>query len=454
VRNLLLNATLLVVGAAGVLVWNAGGVDAPGSPSATPPPATSATTGASSPAPATGTSAAETSSTTTVTPRSSSAATTSTTAAPAGNATRITVAAVGDIMVHESQLAGSYVAASGSYDFHPSFAPIAPYIRAADFAVGNFETRTAGAARGYSGFPLFNTPGTIVQAVKDAGFDLVGTANNHALDQDYEGLVKTLDTFAVYDLPSVGNYRSADDRQKVFMADIRGVKVAFLAYTEILSRTTLPADKPWCVSMLGDGSACMEQAKAARAQGADIVIAMLHWGEEDQRTQSANQWTIGTRLLRNGVDVVIGSHPHVVQPIARLTVERGGRQSAGYLAYSLGNFLSNQTWQYCDSGIVLYVDIVKDGDGARVSGLRYLPVYVEKQPLAGQEQWRVVPVLPGVEPVTDVPLNAASRQRMADVWDEMRAQVQNPASGISPCSAADFSPSAASLSLGSAGTGG
>lgn len=132
----------------------------------------------------------------------------------------------------------------------------------------------------------------------------------------------------------------------------------------------------------------------------------------------------------------------MVQPVAKLTVDRGGRSSAAYVAYSLGNFLSNQTWQYSDSGVVLYVDIEKDGDGARVTGIRYLPVYVEKQPVAGQDQWRVVPVLPGVEPVTDVPLNAASRARMAQVWEEVKAQVDNPASRITACSAADF-PSAA-----------
>ena len=427
---------LVAVGAAGVFLWRAGNTAAPGSSRAaagTTLPAETPTVVATTTAGSDGAASTTMPSPTTV-PTTPATPSTSRAATP----TRITIAAVGDIMVHESQLAGSYDTATKTYDFHPSFAPIAPYLQAADFTVGNFETRTAGGARGYSGFPLFNTPAPIVQAVKDAGIDLVGAANNHSLDQDYDGLVKTLDTFDVYDLPYVGNYRSAADQKKVFMADVRGVKLAFLDYTEMLSRKTLPADKPWSVNMLGDGSACIAEAKAARAQGADLVIAMLHWGEEDQRSQSANQWTIGTRLLKNGVDVVVGSHPHVVQPIAKLTVDRGGRPSTAYVAYSLGNFLSNQTWQYSDSGIVLYVDIEKDDEGARVTGIRYLPVYVEKQPVAGQDQWRVVPVLPGVEPVTDVPLSTASRARMAQVWEEVKAQVDDPAGRITACSGADF----------------
>jgi poly-gamma-glutamate capsule biosynthesis protein CapA/YwtB (metallophosphatase superfamily) len=449
-------AILLAVGAGGFALWREGSAAAPGSShgggvtlagtvTSDAPVSVPSSTAVSSRTIASSTSAVPSSVTTTTGTEPDSAA---------GGPVKVTIATAGDIMVHESQLAGSFVAASNSYDFHPSFAPIAPYIQSADFAVANFETRTAGAALGYSGFPFFNTPGTIVQAVKDAGFDLLGVANNHALDQGLDGLLKTLDTFDVYDMPSVGNHRSAADQEQVLIADVGGVKVAFLSFTEMLSRATLPSEAPWCVDMLGDGSACIACAKAARAQGAEIVIALLHWGEEDQRTQSANQWTIGTRLLKNGVDVVIGSHPHVVQPITRLTVDRSGHSLPGYIAYSLGNFLSNQTWQYSDSGLVLYVDVVKDANGARVSGLRYLPVYVQKQPVAGQDQWRVLPVLPGVEPSTDIALSQACRARMAEVWTEIQAAVERPASGVSACTPSEFDLDAAADPLGSAGGAG
>ena len=426
-RYLLIAAALALLAATGVLVWHAGALPEPGS--TTLETTTTSTTRRPTPP-------------TTVPYRASGleaggAADEQSHLGQVTGPTRITIAAVGDIMVHDPQIPAALDPATGLYDFFPSFAPIAPYLKGADYAIGNFETRTAGAARGYSGFPAFNSPDAIAKAVKDSGIDLVGTANNHSLDMDYDGLATTLDVLDGFNLSHVGTYRSAAEQKKPFIATIQGVKVAFLNYTQDTNGSSRPTDKPWSLNLLGDGSACIAEAKAAREQGADLVVAFLHWGREYERAPDSSQRTTGTRLLQNGVDVIIGAHPHVVQPIERLTVDRGGKPFEAYVAYSLGNFLSNQREQYQDSGIILYLDIEKGADGTRVTGVRYLPTYVEKQPVGDGNQWRVLPVHPDVQPVTDVPLNAESLARMTGVWQELTSLLGNPASHVTAFSAAD-----------------
>ncbi len=148
-------------------------------------------------------------------------------------------------------------------------------------------------------------------------------------------------------------------------------------------------------------------------------MAQVHWGSEYMRQPSRPQREAARMLLEEGVDVVVGSHPHVVQPIVTMTVDRAGRQFTGYVAYSLGNLVSTQVWRYSDSGLLLYVDIVKDATGARVTGLRYLPVYVQRGTEDGRRAYRVVPVNPDIAPTWTPAPTEADRRRMAQVGAEL-----------------------------------
>ena len=139
-----------------------------------------------------------------------------------------------------------------------------------------------------------------------------------------------------------------------------------------------------------------------------------------------------SRLLNNGVDAIIGSHPHVVQPIARVSGTVGGRARDLYVAYSLGNFSSNQRDRYSDSGIILYLDVVKDDAGARVTGARYLPVYVQKTDVTGRTSFRVLPVSPDIPRGADLPLSSAERARMDQVWAELQDHLYRPDQNIVP----------------------
>lgn len=344
---------------------------------------------------------------------------------------RITVAAVGDVLPHMSVVNSVRDPATGSYDFGPVFTPIAPYLAKADYAVANLETRFAGPDLGYSGYPNFNSPAELAFSLKENGVDLVATANNHSLDMGWEGIVSTLDKLDAAGLAHVGTYRTNAERGTPVIADIRGIKVAFLNCTADLNGYALPDEHGYAVNLL-DVDQVAEDAMMARMWGADVVIALLHYGNEYDREPSTEQVDVSQRLLSRGVDVIIGSHPHVVQPIAHVFEYTGWKVANKYVAYSLGNFVSAQRWRYSDSGLVVYVHIEKRGLRTSVTGISYLPVYVQRSAVSSPVRYRVLPVLPGLEPKTDVPLTTSEKTRMAQVWEELRPLLYSPDQNIAP----------------------
>lgn len=337
--------------------------------------------------------------------------------APAAAVTRVTLAFAGDLLMHVPIGASVYDPATGRYDFGRVFAPIAPYLSEADYTVANLETRLAGAARGYHGYPSFNSPDDLAPALRAAGVDALGTANNHSLDMGWEGVVRTLDVLETAGLRHAGTARTPAERDAPCVVDVRGVRIAFLNYTDYLNGIPPPAGRPYAVNVLSVAAVAAEAARA-RAEGAELVVAFLHWGSEYQRTPSRVQTSLAPALIDAGVDLIVGHHPHVVQPIARV---RGSSGREGYVAYSLGNFVSDQRSRYRDSGLLLYADVLEDGSGVRVTGLRYLPVYVQKTWWGGRTRYRVLPAHPDLPPGSDLGVSSSERWRMAQVWEELAA---------------------------------
>jgi poly-gamma-glutamate capsule biosynthesis protein CapA/YwtB (metallophosphatase superfamily) len=351
---------------------------------------------------------------------------------------RITVAAVGDVMPHDSILEATRDAETGSYDFESVFAPIAPYLAGADYTVANLETRLAGPEKGYSGYPRMNSPTELAYALKTAGVDMAATANNHSLDMGWEGIVGTLDRLDGAGLAHVGTYRSSQERSTPVVVDINGIRVGFLNYTAGLNGLSPPAEhEDYAVNTL-DPDVVAEDAMTARTWGADVVIALLHYGDEYEREPSEEQVEVSQEILSRGVDVIIGSHPHVVQPIAHVVQYSSWRVTSKYVAYSLGNFVSNQRWRYSDSGLVAYVHIEKRGLHTVVTGVSYLPVYVQRSAGGSPVRYRVLPVLPGGRAQTDVALTLRETERMAQVWEDLRRVLYRPDEGIAPLDPADI----------------
>jgi len=371
---------------------------------------------------------AETTTTTTTEAPSEPTSSTTTTTQPRS----ITIAAVGDVLTHTPVLGSVFDPQTGSYDFAPVFAPVARFIKKADYAVANLEARLGGYEQGYSGYPRLNAPNELAYALRDAGFDLVATANNHSLDLGWDGIVGTLDRLDAAGLAHVGTHRSQEERNTPVVVDVRGIKVGFLNYTVSLNGLVPPAEHaPYAVDMLDPDQVALDAA-TARAWGADVVIALLHYGQEYDREPSEYQEEVSEEILSRGVDVILGSHPHVVQPIAHIVQYASWRPNDKYVVYSLGNFISNQRWRYTDSGLVAYVHIEKRGLRTFVTGVSYLPVYVQRSTVEERTQYRIVPVMPGVDPGTDIPLTTAEQRRMAEVWEELRDLLYRPDESISP----------------------
>ncbi len=368
-----------------------------------------------------------------------------TTTAPLAQATEttteptaaITIAAVGDVIIHDSVLESAYDRTKRTYDFTGIFAPVAPYLAAADFTVCNLESRMAGGVMGGSDDSLrFNAPYSLADSLAELGIDLVATASNHSADFGWTGVVRTLERLDRVGIAHVGTARSLEESQTPLIVDIQGIKVAFINYTAFVNGdATIKGREEYAVNVLQMDKAA-EEAAVARERGAEVVVALLHFGTEYLRTPTAQQTqsvegTAGVEgLLSRGVDVILGSHPHVVQPIVKV-VQYADDAREAYAAYSLGNFLSGQRWRYSDSGIVAYVHIEKRDSKTRVTGISYLPVYVQK---AGQEvaTYRVLPVLPGVTPQTDTELTLEDKARMNQVWDELEKLLYRPDEEIVP----------------------
>lgn len=302
-----------------------------------------------------------------------------------------TLAVCGDAMSHMPQTRDAYDSQAGAYDYKPMIRFAKPWIEQADYAVVNLETTFAGGPD-YSGFPAFNTPDALGDALKDAGFDLVSTANNHCLDRGYDGMVRTLDVLDNLGLAHVGTYRSAEERAAqngVHVADVGGIKVAFLSYTYGTNGIPLSKSHPDTVNILHtdymsdaqvlDTARIADDLAAAEALSPDLIAVIVHWGVEYQTTQNEHQEEIADFLFDHGADVILGSHPHVLQPMeTRTLTDRDGTTHTGFVCWSLGNFISSQNDEYTDTTVVLNLELTKNPNtGATdVTKVGYVPLYM------------------------------------------------------------------------------
>lgn len=287
----------------------------------------------------------------------------------------VTISAVGDLMCHSLQY--NYAELKyGIYDFDPSFRYIKKYFENSDFVFGNLETVTAGKSRGYSTYPLFNSPDEYITALKDAGFNLLTTANNHAFDKGEKGLLRTIEQLDKNDISYTGTFKSERDRDSVRIFNIKGIRIAFLAYSYGTNGIPVPKGRPYLINLI-DTSLIHKDIKRARKSGAEIVLVYFHFGYQYSRMPNDFQNRIVNETINDGADIIIGGHPHVLQPVKYFKT-RGAVLDTGFVAYSMGNFLSNQRDRYTDAGMILNITISKDtlNDSIYISNVSYTPTWV------------------------------------------------------------------------------
>ncbi len=295
---------------------------------------------------------------------------------------------VGDAMQHQAQLDRARELGGGkSYDYSDCFTLVAPDITEADYAVCNLEVPLGGGPT-YSGYPCFSAPDSYAQALKDAGFDMFLTANNHCLDRGDKGARNTLKALDRLGVDHVGTYADSAQRRELvpFIKDIRGIKVGFLAYTY---GTNGIEPKDGAEVSLIDRRRIAEEIAATRAAGAEILVVAMHWGVEYVLLPGNAQRDLAKFLVDNGVDIVLGGHPHVIQPMEVVRNEKEGKDAL--VIYSLGNFISNMKTADTRGGALVKARIERGPDGkARFKNAAYDTFFAQK-PYGARGNFRVVP---------------------------------------------------------------
>ncbi len=285
--------------------------------------------------------------------------------------------AIGDVMCHNTQYMDAYNSDTGEYDFSYVFEDIEYYIKNSNITVANLETTFAGEERGYSNYPRFNSPDALAYNLKKLGVDVLSTAGNHSLDTGFDGLSRTIDVLDDADISHVGTYKTQEDRDTVLFKYVKGIKIAFLDYTYGTNGITIPSDKPYCVNLI-DEDLIKSDIESAKAQNADIIVASMHWGTEYSTVSNDTQNELADFLFQNGVNIILGTHPHVLQQMEKRTVTlEDGTTQDGFIIYSLGNFISGQNAENTRTSIILDLQITKHADDTvTIDNIDYIPIYM------------------------------------------------------------------------------
>ncbi|WP_432663216.1 CapA family protein [Wukongibacter baidiensis] len=340
---------------------------------------------------------------------------------------RIQIASVGDIMCHSPQYRSVYK--DEKYDFTSWFIDVKQYIEGADIAIANLETTFSGPEKKYSGYPQFNTPKALGTALKEAGFDIITTANNHSLDRRNHGIVATLNELDKLQLRHTGTYRNDKEQEDILIEDVKGIKIAIMNYTYGTNGISIPKENPSAVNII-NREKMLSDINKAMEQEADLIIFSLHFGQEYQRKQNKNQEDLVDFLFENGVDIVLGSHPHVIQPVDFKEVKRvNGENKNCFVIYSQGNFISNQRKRYTDSGLITILNIEKNFETkeTNIEDYSFVPTWVDRSYYKNRLDYRILPVEKGIsnyEERLDGLISEEDYRRLNQVLEETKEQIK------------------------------
>ena len=304
-----------------------------------------------------------------------------------------TMTAIGDTLCHNTQYWDAYNSSTKQYDFSYVYDDIKDYTSSADITIGSLETTFAGEDRGYSNYPVFNSPDSLATGLKDIGVDVISLAGNHALDYGYSGICRTIDVLDNVGISHLGTYKSAEDQDKILIKDVKGVKIAFINYTYGTNGIPVPSDKPYCLNLI-DKDLISKQIKQAKEQNVDMIVACMHWGTEYKTSANDEQKELADFLFKSGVDIILGNHPHVIEPMEKktITLDDGSTKDV-FVVYALGNFTADQRAEITRDSAILNLDITKDSDGKiLINKVSYVPIYMYKNSAAKVHKFKILDI--------------------------------------------------------------
>ena len=304
-----------------------------------------------------------------------------------------TMTAIGDTLCHNTQYWDAYNSSTKQYDFSYVYDNIKDYTSSADITIGSLETTFAGEDRGYSNYPVFNSPDSLATGLKDIGVDVISLAGNHALDYGYSGICRTIDVLDNVGISHLGTYKSAEDQDKILIKDVKGVKIAFINYTYGTNGIPVPSDKSYCLNLI-DKDLISKQIKQAKGQNVDMIVACMHWGTEYKTSANDEQKELADFLFKSGVDIILGNHPHVIEPMEKktITLDDGSTKDV-FVVYALGNFTADQRAEITRDSAILNLDITKDSDGKiLINKVSYVPIYMYKNSAAKVHKFKILDI--------------------------------------------------------------
>ena len=289
---------------------------------------------------------------------------------------------IGDIMGHGGQIKAAYNAETKSYNYDAVFEKIKPVLDRADITIANLEVTLAGPP--YSGYPQFSSPDALVKSCKRNGIDVLVTANNHSCDRRKNGMIRTLEVLDANQIPHSGTFRNSVERKHNNLLILRkgAIRIGVLNYT--YGTNGLKAQKPTSVNYIDTKTMRLDIEKS-KLENLDQLIVITHWGLEYQTSPNKSQIKVAEFLLENGADMVIGGHPHVIQK----AIWR--KEKNQLVAFSLGNFVSNQASVNTDGGMMLELTLVKNEDNIEIKNPGYHLVWVHKPNVNGKKIYEIIP---------------------------------------------------------------
>lgn len=297
---------------------------------------------------------------------------------------RLSLLFVGDLMQHQAQIDAAKRV--GGYDYADCFKYVKKEISEADLAIANLEVTLGG--KPYSGYPAFSAPDEYLYAIKDAGFDILMTANNHCLDRRKKGLERTILMLDSLKIPHAGTYINKEDREKSYplLVEKNGFRIVFLNYT--YGTNGIEVSFPNIVNYI-DKEQIKKDILAARRMFPDVIIACMHWGIEYRSLPEHSERELADWLIEQGVNHVIGSHPHVLQS---MEIKKDSRTPARHVVvYSLGNFISNMSKEKTDGGAMVKLELQRIFRITRLADCKYALVWTSRPVLSKKKNFELYP---------------------------------------------------------------
>lgn len=310
----------------------------------------------------------------------------------------LSLSATGDIMFHGAQLKSAYNNNTKEYEFNRVFENVKPHLENSDIAIANFETTTAGSEMPVSSYPSFNSPDSTIDALKYAGFDILTTANNHSLDTGKTGILNTIKNIENNGLDYIGT--SEEEYRPFILKEKNDITLSFLSYTYGLNGNDSRLNSKELDNMVNLIAEDKMEADIKKAKNvSDKVVVFIHWGNEYSREPSEAQMQLADKIFEWGADIILGSHPHVIQRSE--IIKKNGENK--FIIYSMGNFISNQRREtlpntrnniYTEDGVIVNIDFKKDLETKEtiIEDVRYIPTWVYKYPENGKDEYRILPI--------------------------------------------------------------